>query len=106
MPHRLYEHDMRRDHILVDRHSKLYRLIDFDFNYRHRENIFSYDLYGLGNVLLFLTGKGDVLLPDLKKQDHSAFCYLREEDVNIVFNNRVANLKIIYPYIPEALNRC
>ena len=42
---------------------------------------------------------------DLKKQDHPALSGLREEDVNIVFNNRVANLKKIYPYIPESLNR-
>ena len=97
--------DIRRDHILIDRHSKQYRLIDFDFNYRHRENIYGYDLFGLGNVLIFLVGKGDVLLPDLKKQGHSALGNLREEDLNIVFNNRVANLKKIYPYIPEALNR-
>ena len=46
-----------------------------------------------------------MLLPDLKKQGHSALGNLREEDLNIVFNNRVANLKKIYPYIPEALNR-
>jgi hypothetical protein len=25
--------------------------------------------------------------------------------VNIVFKNRIANLKKIYPYIPESLNR-
>lgn len=97
--------DIRRDHILIDRQSKRYRLIDFDFNYRHRENIFGYDLFGLGNVLVFLVGKGDVLLPDLKKQNHSALGDLREEDLNIVFNNRVANLKKIFPYIPETLNR-
>jgi hypothetical protein len=59
----------------------------------------------LGNVLVFLVGKGDVLLPDLKKQNHSALGDLREDDLNIVFNNRVANLKKIYPYIPETLNR-
>ncbi|MDH3965299.1 MAG: serine/threonine protein kinase, partial [Deltaproteobacteria bacterium] len=34
-----------------------------------------------------------------------ALSTLREEDVNIVFNNRVVNLKKIYPYIPESLNR-
>jgi serine/threonine protein kinase len=106
----LHEHgekhgDIRRDHILIDRHSKRYRLIDFDFNYRHRENIFGYDLFGLGNVLVFVVGKGDVLLPDLKQQGHSALNDLREEDLNIVFNNRIANLKKIYPYIPETLNR-
>ena len=48
---------------------------------------------------------GDVLLLDLKNQNHPALGGLGEEDVNIVFNNRVANLKKIYPYIPESLNR-
>ena len=97
--------DIRRDHILIDRESGHYRWIDFDFNYRHRENIYGYDLFGLGNVLVFLVGKGDLLLPDLKKQKHPALSTLREEDVNIVFNNRVVNLKKIYPYIPEGLNQ-
>ena len=97
--------DFRRDHILIDRRSRRYRLIDFDFNYRHRENIYAYDLYGLGNVLMFIAGMGDVLLPALMQQDHPAIHMLREEDVSIVFKNRVANLKKIYPYIPESLNR-
>ena len=30
---------------------------------------------------------------------------LSEDDVNIVFHNRVANLKKVYPYIPDSLNR-
>jgi serine/threonine protein kinase len=106
----LHEHgekhgDIRRDHILIDSDKGQYRWIDFDFNYRHRENIYGYDLFGLGNILVFLGGMGDVLLPDLKKQNHPALSTLREEDVNIVFNNRVVNLKKIYPYIPESLNR-
>ena len=97
--------DIRRDHILIDRDSERYRWIDYDFNYRHRENIYGYDLFGLGNILIFLAGMGDVLLPDLKKQAHPSLDALLEEDLNIVFNNRVANLKKIYPYIPESLNR-
>jgi len=97
--------DIRRDHILIDNDSGRYRWIDFDFNYRHRENIYGYDLFGLGNVLIFLAGMGDVLLPDLKNKDHPALNGLRENDLNIVFNNRVANLQKIYPYIPESLNR-
>ncbi len=106
----LHEHgekhgDIRRDHILIDRHSGRYRWIDFDFNYRHRENIYGFGLFGLGNVLVFLVGMGDVLVPEMKKQDHPALQALRQEDVNIVFHNRVANLKKIYPYIPETLNR-
>ncbi|UCF93931.1 MAG: protein kinase family protein [Desulfobacterales bacterium] len=97
--------DIRRDHILIDREREVYRWIDFDYNYRHRENIFGYDLFGLGNILMFLAGKGDVLLLDLKNRDPQRLSLLAEEDLNIVFHNRVANLKKIYPYIPESLNR-
>jgi serine/threonine protein kinase len=97
--------DIRRDHILIDRNSGRYRWIDFDFNYRHRENIYGYDLFGLGNILIFLVGMGDVLLLELEKQNHPALGTLWKEDVNIVFKNRIANLKKIYPYIPESLNR-
>ena len=97
--------DIRRDHILIDRDTKDYRWIDFDYNYRHRENIYGYDLFGLGNILAFLVGKGDVLLPDLKRKEHTALSRLREEDLNIVFNNRVVNLRKVYPYIPESLNQ-
>jgi serine/threonine protein kinase len=97
--------DIRRDHILIDRNSGWYRWIDFDFNYRHRENIYGYDLFGLGNILVFLAGMGDVLLLELEKQNHPALGTLWKEDVNIVFKNRIANLKKVYPYIPESLNR-
>jgi hypothetical protein len=96
--------DIRRDHIFIDAEENRYRWIDFDFNYRHRENIYGYDLFGLGNILLFLAGKGDVLLFDLKHQQSSLLSSLRDDDLNIVFHNRVANIKKIYPYIPDSLN--
>lgn len=106
----LHEHgekhgDIRRDHIIVDRDSRKYRLIDFDFNYRHNENIYAYDLFGLGNVLVFLAAKGDILVPEIRKQGHAALGKLTNEDVNIIFNYRVVNLGKIYPYIPTSLNR-
>ncbi len=105
--HRLGEKhgDIRRDHIIIDRESGNYRWIDFDFNYRHRENIYGYDLFGIGNVLIYLAGKGDLLVPDLWQQNHPSFSMLKAQDRNIVFNHRLANLKKIYPYIPESLNR-
>ncbi len=97
--------DIRRDHVIIDRESGNYRWIDFDFNYRHRENIFGYDLFGIGNVMIFLVGKGDLLIPDLIRHAHPFSGVLRPQDCNIVFNHRLANLKKIYPYIPETLNR-
>jgi len=97
--------DIRRDHILVDRDDGRFRWIDFDFNYRHRENIYGYDLFGLGNILSFLVGMGDVLIRDLPDRKAGAVHALTEEDFNIVFHNRVVNLRKIYPYIPVTLNR-
>jgi len=96
--------DIRRDHIMIDRETGAYRWVDFDFNFRHRENMFGYDLFGLGNILAFLAGMGDVGLQELKKSDDPALARLREEDLNMVFRNRVANLQKIYPYIPDSLN--
>jgi hypothetical protein len=97
--------DIRRDHILIDSRDGRYRWIDFDFNYRHRENIYGYDLFGLGNVLAFITGKGDVLVNDVIAGAHGAPPALTTDDINIVFRNRVVNLRKIFPYIPKSLNR-
>ena len=97
--------DIRRDHILMDRETGRCRWIDFDYNFRHRENMYGYDLFGLGNVFMYLAGMGDVLIADVKKTDPRAYAALSDDDTNIVFNNRIANLIKIYPYIPENLNR-
>jgi hypothetical protein len=106
----LHEHgekhgDVRRDHIIADMDTGRCRWIDFDYNFRHRENMYGYDMFGLGNVFMYLVGMGDLLVADMKKANHPALNGLREEDMNIVFGNRVANLKKIYPYIPDSLNR-
>jgi len=97
--------DIRRDHIYIDRHTGDYRWIDFDFNYRHRENIYGYDLFGLGNVLAFLVGMGDVLILELIQRQHSSVEKLTHDDMNIIFGNRVVNLQKVFPYIPDSLNR-
>lgn len=108
--HFLHDHgekhgDIRRDHILIDRESGQYRWIDYDYNFRHRENIYGYDLFGLGNILMYLVGMGDTVYQDLKMSNHPSLDQLIEDDFSIVFHNRVANLKKIYSYIPDSLNR-
>jgi len=48
---------------------------------------------------------GDVLLPDLKREAHPCLNTLSDADLNLVFKHRVVNLKKVYPYISEPLNR-
>lgn len=96
--------DIRRDHILFDRETGDYRWIDFDYDYYHEANMFGYDLFGLGNILIYLVGGGDVTAQQLKAKDSAALGRLYLEDMNVIFNNRVANLQKIYPYVPDELN--
>jgi hypothetical protein len=96
--------DIRRDHIIKDSSTGLARWIDFDFNYLHKENMFGYDLFGLGNILIYLVGRGDVTVQKLHQESPSALSRITADDVNIIFNNRVVNLQKVYPYVPEALN--
>jgi hypothetical protein len=96
--------DIRRDHIIKDAETGLARWIDFDFNYLHKENMFGYDLFGLGNILVYLIGRGDVTVQKLQQESSPALNRITSDDVNIIFNNRVVNLRKVYPYVPETLN--
>jgi hypothetical protein len=95
--------DIRRDHIIYSSVDGMYRWIDFDFNYWHHESMFSYDIFGLGNVLIYLAGQGDVTSWQLHEDAPAILETLEEADMNIVFRHRVANLQKVYPYITDQL---
>ena len=54
---------------------------------------------GLGNILIFLVGGGDLTIQQLTTEKAPALDDLSAEDMNIIFNNRVANIQKIYPYV-------
>ena len=96
--------DIRRDHILVDRLTGRFVWIDFDYAYQTETNPVGFDLYGLGNVLSYVVGKGDVTIQDLRYKRAEGLNRLTENDMNIVWANRVMNLAKVFPYIPDSLN--
>ena len=67
--------------------------------------MYAYDLFGLGNVLVYLAGMGDILVQDLIEEKHRAMGNLGKGDMNIIFHNRVVNLQKVFPYVPDSLNR-
>jgi hypothetical protein len=104
--HHLHRHgenhgDIRRDHLYVDHKTGDYCWIDFDYGYDSVENPFGLDLFGLGNILCFITGKGVHTIQEL---DTDALGLTRD-DCALFFGNRVVNLRKIFPYVPEDLNR-
>jgi hypothetical protein len=104
--HHLHQHgethgDIRRDHLYVDHKTGDYCWIDFDYGYDSVENPFGLDLFGLGNILSFITGKGVHAIQDL---DADALG-ISEGDCALFFRHRMVNLRKLFPYIPEDLNR-
>jgi len=96
--------DIRRDHIMVEHGTNVYKWIDFDLDYYEPEHPFGVDIFGLGNVLLFVAGKRIHTVADVYRERPEVYERLTEEDVSPVLRNRVVNLKKIYPYVPDVLN--
>ena len=99
--------DIRRDHIFVDRNTGLYYWIDFDYDFYLPEKPFALDLFELGNILIYLTGRGDYhpreILADPSLGPAIADT-LAPGDFSLLARNRVVNLQKLFPYIPDALN--
>jgi hypothetical protein len=96
--------DIRSDHILVDSIDGLFKWIDFDYNYKYGESIYGIDLFEMGCLLVTTAARGFSNLYDLVQLYPDILDRLVADDMNILYNNRVANLKKVYPYIPDRLN--
>lgn len=105
--HGLKHGDIRRDHIFVDRIDGHFSWIDFDYDFYLPERPYAMDLFGLGNVLLFLLGQQNFRPGAILKDPafgEKVYSRLTGDDLALVARDRVFNLQKIYPYIPDALN--
>ena len=96
--------DIRRDHLWVEYGSGAYRWIDFDYAFDFHENPFGLDLFGLGNILLFITGKGEHTISSMQEHEEDVLQTLTHDDFSLMFANRLANIRKLFPYIPGELN--
>jgi len=95
--------DIRRDHLWFEPSTGSVRWIDFDYTYEAGANPFALDIFGLGNVLLFITGK-QIYTPGVF-EDMEGREAIEPSDFSIILKNRLVNLRRLFPYIPESLNR-
>ncbi len=99
--------DVWRDHLRFNPDTDALCWIDFDYAYELSVNPFGLDLFGLGEILIFLTGKGTHGTAQFSAlpESRDIFTRLRQDDFSLLHKNMLVNLKKIYPYIPEELNR-
>lgn len=99
--------DIRRDHIFVDRDTGLYYWIDFDYDFYLPEKPYALDLYELGNILIYLVGRGDYHPREILADPSLGVAVadaLIPGDFSLLVQNRVVNLQRLFPYIPDTLN--
>lgn len=99
--------DIRRDHIFVERSSGVFSWIDFDYDFYLPEKPFALDMFELGNILLYLTGRGNYHPRDIAKDPElgqAKLASIDERDLSLLSKNRVVNLQKLFPYIPSRLN--
>ncbi len=99
--------DVRRDHIFVEREDSTFRWIDFDYDFYIPERPYAMDLFGLGNVLLFILGKQNFRLGDVVNHPdmgETVMETITTSDLSLLAQDRIFNLKKLFPYIPESLN--
>jgi len=95
--------DVRNDHLIHDVETGLYRWIDFDYHVNYSD----YDLWGVGNIIAFVVGKGIHTFRGARTHPErypQLAGPLSEDDACLLAGYRVANLRKLFPYIDPELN--
>ena len=98
--------DIRRDHLWLEQGTGNYVWIDFDYTYEFQESPFGLDIFGLGNLLLYLCGKKFCTTFNMSKPefDGRTDISLEAADFSMLFKHRLCNLRKVYPYVSQNLN--
>ena len=95
--------DINLDHLMREYATGAFRWIDFDYAYESSANPFALDLFGLGRLLACITGKGMHTAHTVR--EFGLGPVPDREDFSCVHKNEIMNLKKLFPYIPDSLNR-
>ncbi len=96
--------DIRRDHLWREYKGGRYVWIDFDYAYEFEESPFGLDIFGLGNLLIYLAGKQIYTAANIERIIGERRVKLEENDFSLLYRNRIVNLRKLFPYIPQELN--
>lgn len=95
--------DVRNDHIYVERDTGAYRWIDFDYEVNYQD----YDVWSVGNVLTYAVGKGIHTCREAGRsiaERGAADATICPDEALLFYSYRFANLRRLFPYIPEDVN--
>jgi len=98
--------DINLDHLMREHVTNRLRWIDFDYAYEASANPFALDVFGLGRLLACLVGKQLHTVHTLREDGFGGNVPdLTPADFSCVRKNEIMNLRKLFPYVPESLNR-
>jgi tRNA A-37 threonylcarbamoyl transferase component Bud32 len=97
--------DINLDHLMREHVTERLRWIDFDYAYEASANPFALDLFGLGRILACIVGKQLYTVHNLREGDVADALSLTPADFSCVRKNEIMNLRALFPYVSESLNR-
>lgn len=96
--------DIRNDHILIHKDTGDFSWIDFDYEV----NFADYDVWSMGNVLVYTIGQGHHTVHEVRRNPErfpGLDGPLSKDDSMLLFPHRVANLRKLFPWIPQEVSR-
>ena len=93
--------DIRNDHLLIERETGCYKWIDFDLE----QDSPDFDIWSVGNILHCIVAKGFTTFRDALYAKPELSGSLSQDDASVFFPHRIMNLRKVYPYVPEKLNK-
>jgi hypothetical protein len=93
--------DIRNDHLLVERATGSCKWIDFDLDQGFTE----FDIWSVGNILHYVAAQGFMTFGEAIEAQPRLSGKLTRDDASFFFPHRIMNLRKVYPYLPEKLNR-
>lgn len=92
--------DIRNDHVIIEAGTGRFRWIDFDLC----QDVSDFDVWSLGNILVYVIGKGERTFHDLRAGRLHSVRELVAGDASAFFVHRIMNLRKLFPWIPPELN--
>jgi serine/threonine protein kinase len=96
--------DITPDHIYVEKDTGRFVWIDFDYDYKEDDDLFGHDIFEMGTLLAFVIGKDYLSLNEINNRYPESFEKITPNDMQSVFPNQLANLRIIHEHIDPSLN--
>lgn len=96
--------DITPDHLHVNKDTGSLVWIDFDYDYQEKDELILHDILEMGTLLAFVIGKDYLSISEIRRNHREVLDIVSPSDMQSVFPNQLANLRLVHEHIDPKLN--